>query len=125
MTAAQDEEEWRRTVEQGTERFMAKWIAAEKARAGLRHAAVCPNVTGRTKDRIAQSKRTCAGSLTIVDQPQVARTCILRAFGLQKMACPPFSGVVTLVLFRFYLLALSEYFCTIITVSSSYREYVA
>ena len=35
-TAAQDEGEWRRTAEQGAERFMAKWIAAEKARAGLR-----------------------------------------------------------------------------------------
>ena len=36
---------------------MAKWIAAEKARAGLGHAVVCPNVTGRTKERIAQRKR--------------------------------------------------------------------
>ena len=40
---------------------MAKWIAAEKARAGLRHAVVCPNVTGRTKEKIAQSKRARAG----------------------------------------------------------------
>ena len=32
--AAQDEGEWRRTAEQGAERCMAKWIAAEKARAG-------------------------------------------------------------------------------------------
>ena len=32
--AAQDEGEWRKTAE----RFMAKWIAAEKVRAGLRHA---------------------------------------------------------------------------------------
>ena len=47
-TAAQDEGEWRRTAEQGAECFMAKWIAAEKARARLRHAVVCPNVTGRT-----------------------------------------------------------------------------
>ena len=31
-TAAQDEGEWRRTVEQGTEHFMAKLIAAEKPR---------------------------------------------------------------------------------------------
>ena len=31
-TAAQDEEEWRRTAEQGAEHFMTKWIAAEKAR---------------------------------------------------------------------------------------------
>ena len=82
-TAAQDKGEWRRTAEQGAEHFMAKWVAAEVARAGLRHAVVCPNVTGRTKKRIAQSKRTRAGSHALVDQPQVARTCILRAFGLQ------------------------------------------
>ena len=52
--------------EQGAERFMAKWTAAEKARAGLLHAAVCPNGTGRTKERIAQSERARAGSLAIV-----------------------------------------------------------
>ena len=67
MTAAQDEGEWHTTAEQGAERFIAKWIAAEKVRAGLRHAIVCPNVTGRTKDRIAKSKCVWAGSLTIVD----------------------------------------------------------
>ena len=71
-TAAQDEGEWRRTAEQGAEHFMAKWIvaAAEKTKAGLRHAVVvvvCPNVTGRTKKRIAQSKRARAGSLALVD----------------------------------------------------------
>ena len=49
------------------EHFMAKWIAAEETKAGLRHAVVCPNVTGRTKERIAQSKRTHAGSLALVD----------------------------------------------------------
>ena len=32
-TAAEDEGEWRRTAEQGAVRFMAKYIAAEKARA--------------------------------------------------------------------------------------------
>ena len=53
VIAAQDDGEWRRTAEQGVERFMAKWIAAEKARARLRHAVVCPNVTGKTKERIA------------------------------------------------------------------------
>ena len=36
-TAAQDEGEWRKTDEQGTERFMAKWIAAARAR--LQHTA--------------------------------------------------------------------------------------
>ena len=82
-TAAQDEREWRRTAEQGAEHFMVKWIVAEKAKAGLRHAVVCPNVTGRKKERIAQSKWARAGSLALVDKPQVARTCILRAFGLQ------------------------------------------
>ena len=46
---------------------MAKWIAAKKVKAGLRHAVVCPNVTGRAKERIAQSKRARAGSLALVD----------------------------------------------------------
>ena len=59
-TAAQDEEEWRRTAGQGAERFMAKSIAAEEASAGLRHAVVCPNVTGRTKEIKVQSKRVRA-----------------------------------------------------------------
>ena len=53
--------EWRRRAEH----FMAKWITAEEARAGLRHAVVCPNVTGRTKERIGQSKRARAGSLAL------------------------------------------------------------
>ena len=66
-TATQDKGEWCRTAEQGEERFMAKWIAAEEARAGLRHIVVCSNVTGRTKKRIAQSKRARASSLAIVD----------------------------------------------------------
>ena len=66
-TAAQHEGEWHKTAEQGAECFMSKWIAAEKAKAGLRHAVVCPNVTGRTRERIAQSKRTRAGSLALVD----------------------------------------------------------
>ena len=66
-TAAQDEGEWRSTAEQGAEHFMAKWIVAEKAKAGVRHAVVCLNVTGRTKKRIAQSKRARAGSLALVD----------------------------------------------------------
>ena len=60
-------EEWLKIAEQGLEHFMAKWIVAGKARAGLRHAIVCPNVTGRTKQRIAQSKRARAGSLALVD----------------------------------------------------------
>ena len=46
---------------------MSKRISAEKAMAGPRHAVVCPNVTGRTKERIAQGKRARAGSLAFVD----------------------------------------------------------
>ena len=46
---------------------MAKWIAAEKVRAGLRHAVVCSNVMRRTKEGIARSKRAHAGSLALVD----------------------------------------------------------
>ena len=66
-TAAQDEREWRRTPEQGAEHFMAKWIVTKEAKAGLRHAVVCSNVTGGTKERIAKSKRAGAGSLALVD----------------------------------------------------------
>ena len=66
-TEAQDEGEWRRTAEQGAEHVMARWIVAENGKAGLRHAVVCPNVTERTKERIAQSKRALAGSLALVD----------------------------------------------------------
>ena len=55
----------------------------ESYRAGLRHAMVCPNVTGRTKERMAQSKRARGGSLALVDKPPVARTCSLRVFDLQ------------------------------------------
>ena len=66
-TAAQDEGEWRRTAEQGAEHLMAKRIAPEKAKARLRHAVVCSNVAGRTKERIPQSKRARAGSLALVD----------------------------------------------------------
>ena len=66
-TAAQDDGEWRKTAEQGAERFISKLIAAEKARTGLRNAVACPNVTGRTEERIAQSKRARAGSLAMAD----------------------------------------------------------
>ena len=38
MSAAYDEGKWCKTMEQGAERFMVKWIAAEKVRAGLRYA---------------------------------------------------------------------------------------
>ena len=48
-TADQEEGEWCRTAKQGAGRFMVKWIAAEKARAELRHAVVRTNVTGRTE----------------------------------------------------------------------------
>ena len=66
-TAAQDKGECRRTAGQEAGRFMAKWIAAEKVRAGLRYAVVCLNVTGRIKERIVQSKWACAGSLAKVE----------------------------------------------------------
>ena len=101
-TAVRDEGEWRKTAEQGAERFMAKRIAAEKVRAGLRHVVVCPNVTGRTKERIAQSKRARTGSLAIVDCHKWCKLVSSAAFGLQ-MTWRLFSGV-TFVLFCFVFL---------------------
>ena len=65
-TAAQDEGEWRRTAEQGA-RHYGTMDRCRKNKAGLRNAVVCPNVTGGTKERIAQSKRARAGSLALVD----------------------------------------------------------
>ena len=69
-TAAQGEGEWRTTAQQGVERFMAKWIATEKIRAGLQpaqYAQTMTMMTGGIKERIAQSKRVRAGSLAIID----------------------------------------------------------
>ena len=68
-TVVQDEAEWRRTAEQEAGRFMAEWIASERVRAELRYAVVYPNTTGRAKNRIVQSKRVRADSLTMVDYP--------------------------------------------------------
>ena len=47
---------------------MAKWTATAKARrAVLWHVIVCPNVTGKTKEMIAQSTRARSGSLAKVN----------------------------------------------------------
>ena len=45
---------------------MTKWIAAERAREALRHAETCPNLTGRTKERVAQRNRARIGFLEVV-----------------------------------------------------------
>ena len=66
-TAAWDEGEWRKTAEQRAGHFIATLIASDKYRDGPRCAVVCSIVTGRTKDRIAQSKNVfglvCSKSL--------------------------------------------------------------
>ena len=49
MIAAQDADEWYKTANKGAEFFTKNWIAADGARAALRHAVVSPNVTGRPK----------------------------------------------------------------------------
>ena len=46
---------------------MTKLIVAEKAKAGLRYAVGCTNVTRKTEERITQSKRARAGPLALVD----------------------------------------------------------
>ena len=65
--AAQDADEWHKIVMQGAEFFMTKWIVAERAKTVMRYAGAYSNVTGRTKERVAQSKRARAGLLAIVD----------------------------------------------------------
>ena len=47
-------------------------------RDGLRYVEVFSNVTGSTKEGVAQSRRFRAGSFTIVHMQQVARTSTLR-----------------------------------------------
>ena len=81
---------------------MAKWITAEKARAGQSYAVVCPNVVRRTKEMIAQSKRARAGWLTLVHYPHAARTFILRADVVLS-----FSGVM-FVMFCFRIFGFTE-----------------
>ena len=63
--AAQDEGEWYKTAKQGAELFMMKRIAVERARVALRHAVVPPNVTGGTKERVAQSELVLVCSLLL------------------------------------------------------------
>ena len=89
---------------------MEKEVAADKVSAGLRYAVVCPNITGRIKGRNPQSKRARAGLLVIVDQPQVARTCILRAFFGLKMSCCLSLALITFffILFRLRLFTFIE-----------------
>ena len=87
---------------------MAEWIVTDKIRAGLRRQTVVyPNMTGRTKERIAYSKRARVGPLAIVDQPQMGRICILRAFLLAPMPYICLSPVYffSAFLFRFRLFA--------------------
>ena len=90
---------------------MAKWVAAEKVRAGLRHAVVCPNVTGRTKERISQSKRARAGSPAIVDKPQVARTCTLRAIFLFADAILYCLSLALRFFLYFWFVSFSSFLC--------------
>ena len=47
--------------------FHSEMDRCRETKAGLRHAVVYSNVTGRTKERITQSKRARAGSLAHVD----------------------------------------------------------
>ena len=52
-TSAQDEGEWRRAAQQGGGTIHDKMDRCrENQGCGLRHAVVCPNTTGRTKERI-------------------------------------------------------------------------
>ena len=110
---AQSEGECGKTVEPGVERFMAKWIAEEKARTGLRHAVVYPNVTGRTKDRISQSKRARDPSSLVFYSRLATSSAKLYLSGVSFADAMPYSlslalrcRFLCLTSFRFRLLAL-------------------
>ena len=63
-----------------------------------------PERDGKDQEEDSPKQAARAGSLVIVDKPQVAGTCILRAFGVQMSCC--LSGVVTFVLFCFVFVIL-------------------
>ena len=66
-TAAQDESEWRRTAEQGEDHSETDRCGKSQGWTTASSNMPEPDVTGRAKERIAQSKRNRAGSLAIVD----------------------------------------------------------
>ena len=65
-STAQEEGDWRKVVKQEAERLMVKGVAVGKVCAGLRYEVVCLNVTGRIKNRIAQSGLVRTDSLAMV-----------------------------------------------------------
>ena len=75
---------------------MVKWIAVEKARAELRHGVVCPNVTGKTNERIGQSKRLVLVRSPYLTSHKGRENGTLWAFGLQ-MSCRLFPGAPQLL----------------------------
>ena len=104
-TTAQDEGEWRRTAEQEAEHFMTKWIVAEKTKAGLRHAVVCLNVTGRTKERIAKSKcYVCFVLLCFVFRLYAfVEAAALRSIFLRHAGAPIATCVFFLIIYCFFI----------------------
>ena len=84
-------------MEQGAERFIAQWTAAEKVRAGLRHPVVCQNVTVRTKDTKAQIKSARDGSLVII----ITHKCWRELVPSERMSCCCLSLASRLVCFLF------------------------
>ena len=86
---------------------MAKLIAAEKAKARLRHAVVCPNVTGRIKERIAR-----VSGLVLVRSPLLTRHKWRELVFSGRLVCRCHDvflwGYVCFVLLRFRLYALVE-----------------
>ena len=76
---------------------MAKWIVAEKTKAGLRHAVVCPNVTGRTK----KTRLNKASGLVLVRSPMLTSHMWREHVSSGRLVCRC-HGVFSLVL-RFFL----------------------
>ena len=83
----------------------------------LYYAVVCPNVTGRTKKRIPQSKRARAGSLALVD------SLFLKILRFLLYVCIEASGEATGVFFSPFVYSemslFPSIFCTIAVFSMS------
>lgn len=67
IISSQGTNKWYKTVKQEAKVLMTNWISAQRLKAALRYAVVCSNVTGRNKEKLAQSRHAPAILLATAD----------------------------------------------------------